>query len=134
MKHLTLLALIIAAFASPVMARDNDAWEEMAPSVRQWFRSLMQPDNPNISCCGEADAYFADGFETAKGGEYIAIITDTRDVPNRPPIRPGTRIVVPHSKLKYDAGNPTGHGVIFVRYDSDEETFSVLCYVAPGGV
>lgn len=93
----------------------------------------MQPDNPNISCCGESDAYHADSFEI-DGDKYVAIITDTRDVPGRPPIKPGTKIVVPNQKLKYDAGNPTGHGVIFVRYDSDEETFSVLCYVVPGGV
>lgn len=128
------LAMLLLCLVSSAVARDNDEWEATPPEVRQWYRSLMQPDNPTISCCGEADAYHADSFEMTKTGEYVAIITDTRDVPNRPTVKPGTKITVPNHKLKYDAGNPTGHGVIFVRYDSDEETFSVLCYVAPGGV
>jgi hypothetical protein len=41
----------------------------------------------------------------------------------------GTKIVVPNHKLKYDASNPTGHGIIFLNpYDF------VLCYIPPGGV
>lgn len=130
------IAMILAAamLCLPASARQNDEWEATTPEVRQWFRGLMQPDNPNISCCGEADAYYADSFQMAPGGEYVAIITDTRDVPNRPFIKPGTKIVVPHHKLKYDEGNPTGHGVIFVKYDEEADAFTVYCYVAPGGV
>lgn len=125
--------LVVLLLISSALARENDAWEEMPPAVRKWFQSLMQPDNPSISCCGESDGYYADSFEV-KGDQYIAIITDTRDVPGRPTLAPGTRIIVPNHKLKYDAGNPTGHGVIFVRYDPGEETFAVYCYVVPGGV
>jgi hypothetical protein len=128
------LIFAMAMLCLPASARENDAWEATAPEVRQWYRSLMQPDNPMISCCGEADAYWADSFEASADGEYIAIVTDTRDVPNRPTIKPGTKIVVPKSKLKYDEGNPTGHGVIFLRFDSEFETVFVYCYVAPGGV
>jgi hypothetical protein len=89
----------------------------------------MQPDNPTISCCGGADAYYADVFET-DGDRYIAIITDTRDDASlgRHHVEPGTRIPVPNRKLKVDSGNPTGHGVIFL---SSSDT--VFCYVAPGG-
>jgi hypothetical protein len=32
--------------------------------------------------------------------------------------------------MKWDAGNPTGHGVIFLQIG----TANVYCYVAPGGV
>jgi hypothetical protein len=40
---------------------------------------------------------------------YVAIITDGKGViPN------GTKILVPNQKLKWDAGNPTGHGIIFI--------------------
>ena len=35
----------------------------------------MQPDNPAVSCCGEADAFEADTFEV-EGDHYVAIITD----------------------------------------------------------
>ena len=44
-------------------ARDLGQWEATDPEVRQWYQALMQPDNPAVSCCGEADAYWADSFE-----------------------------------------------------------------------
>jgi hypothetical protein len=75
-------------------------------SHRQWIQSLMQPDKPNMSCCGEADAFEADSFDR-EGDHYVAIITDGKGmIPN------GTRVPVPNEKMKWDAGNPTGHGVI----------------------
>lgn len=122
------MILFLVGWNNPARPRDNDAWEANPPEVRAWYRGLMQPDNPPISCCGEADAYWADSFEV-KDDQYVAIITDTRDVPNRPTIAPGTRVVVPNRKLKYDQGNPTGHGVIFLSGNLD-----VYCYVVPGGV
>ena len=90
----------------------------------------MQPDNPSMSCCGEADAYWADEVET-KGDKVIAIITDTRpDGPlGRRPIAPGTKFEIPQNKITYRGGNPTGHIVIFVN-----QLDAVLCYVMNGGV
>ena len=110
-------------------ARDLGQWISVDPTVSTWFKSLMMPDNPTISCCGGADAYYADMFET-DGDRYVAIITDTRDDEplGRHHVEPGTRIPVPNTKLKVDSGNPTGHGVIFL---SSSDT--VFCYVAPGG-
>ena len=51
-----------------------------------------------------------------RGDEYIAIITDTRDDRplGRPHIDNGRRFAVPNSKIKWDRGNPTGHGIIFI--------------------
>jgi len=70
-------------------------------------------------------------WSEASNGQYIAIITDDR--PDGPLQRPhrefGERIVVPNSKIKWDAGNPTGHGVIFIGGGNQ-----VYCYVAPGGI
>ena len=82
---------------------------------------------------GEADAYWADSFEV-EGDHYVAIISDERpDGPlSRGHIEPGTKIPVPNHKIKWDQGNPTGHGVIFVRPAGDG--FWVYCYVPPGGV
>ena len=104
-----LISLLVGA---PLSARDLGQWRSSNPSVSHWYKSLMQPDNPTISCCGGADAYYADVFET-DGDRYVAIITDTRDdAPlGRHHVEPGTRIVVPNTKLKVDSGNPTGHGV-----------------------
>lgn len=110
-------------------ARDNGQWAT-DNDISQWIRSLMQPDNPMISCCGDADAYWADSFKV-KDGQTIATITDTRDDdPLGRPHRPfGTEFAIPDYKMKWDAGNPTGHGWLFLSYDGQ-----VYCYVTPGGV
>jgi hypothetical protein len=100
------------------------------PLHRQWFNGLMQPDNPNVSCCGEADAYWADSYEV-KGDQYVAIITDIRDdikLGRAQHIEAGTRVTVPNNKIKWDRSNPTGHGIIFIGIGGD-----VFCYLPPGG-
>ena len=107
----------------PALARDNGQWAAKRADVRAWFESLRQPNNPTASCCGEADAFEADAFEV-EGDHYVAIITNGRgDFPT------GSRISVPNYKMKWDSGNPTGHGIIFIGSDAN-----VVCYVAPGGV
>jgi hypothetical protein len=111
-------------------ARDYGQWEGTDPAIREWYQALMQPDIPAASCCGEADAYWADSYEV-DGDKYVAIITDPRpDEPlRRKHLEIGTRIVVPNYKLKFDQSNPTGHGIIFLSRGD-----YVYCYVAPGGV
>lgn len=112
---LTLLLLTV-----PALARDNGQWANEPLNIRQWFMSLMQPDAPQVSCCGESDAFEADDFE-AHGDHYVAIITDGRGV-----IPDGTRIEVPNAKMKWDKGNPTGHGIIFMGQGGQ-----IYCYVTP---
>ena len=74
----------------------------LSSPFRLWFQGLMQPDDPRMSCCGEADAFEADNFEV-QGDNYVAVITDGKGIiPN------GTRVLVPNHKLKWDEGNPTG--------------------------
>lgn len=128
-----LVGALLGAFLvlGPALARDGGQWDEQPLNLRQWYQGLMQPDNPAVSCCGEADAYWADSFEV-EGDHYVAIITDTRpDEPlGRPHIEPGTKVVVPNHKMKWNEGNPTGHGVLFMRAYG----VWVYCYVAPGGV
>ena len=118
-----LAALAALSMIASALARDNGQWADSPAAVRQWFQSLMQPDNPYLSCCGEADAFEADTFEV-EGDHYIAVITDGKGV-----IPPGTRIPIPNAKMKWDAGNPTGHGIVFIGAQGQ-----VYCYVAPGGV
>ncbi len=115
----------------PAGARNNGQWENSDPMISEWFRSLKQPDRPTVSCCGEADAYWADGVEV-KDGQIIAIITDTRpDEPlGRRHVAVGTRFVVPPEKIKWDRGNPTGHIVIFLHAIGGD----VLCYVTGTGI
>jgi hypothetical protein len=116
------VALTLLVLCAPAAARDNGQWANSPQSIRQWFQSLMQPDNPAVSCCGEADAFEADSFEV-EGDHYVAIITDGHGIiPN------GTHIAVPNKKMKWDKGNPTGHGIIFIGSNG-----TLYCYVTPGG-
>jgi hypothetical protein len=119
---LILLGLTVLALGAPAVARDNGQWASAPSEIREWFQALRQPDHPRISCCGEADAFEADQFET-EGDHYVAIITDGKGV-----IQNGTRISVPNTKMKFDRGNPTGHGIIFIG-----DRGQIYCYVTPGG-
>jgi hypothetical protein len=128
-----MLRIIIATVllaSSAAAARDLGQWGNQSEDTRGWFQKLMQPDNPVVSCCGEADAYWADSYEV-NADRYVAIITDERpDEPlGRRHLEPGERIVVPNSKIKWDQGNPTGHGIIFIGIGGQ-----IYCYVPPGGV
>jgi hypothetical protein len=127
---MTRIIIALALLATPAAARDVGQWEDHSVEVRSWFQKLMQPDAPAVSCCGEADAYWADSFEV-EGGGYVAIITDERPdtLFGRPHRAVGERISVPQSKLKWDEGNPTGHGIIFIGAGGQ-----VYCYLPPGGV
>lgn len=127
-----LLTLLASQFA---FARDNGQWNVNDPTT-QWYKSLERPDAPGSSCCGEADAYWSDLFEVSSDGNYIAIITDTReDGPLGRPHRPsGMKILIPKEKLKIDAGNPTGHGIVFLAFQRPEaiaagEPPYVFCYI-----
>ena len=117
------IALALVTLTLPAAARDNGQWENQPVYLRQWFQTLMQPDNPVMSCCGEADAFEADSFEV-RDDQYVAIITNGKGI-----LPEGTRIPVPNNKMKWDEGNPTGHGIIFIG-----SAGQVYCYVTPGGV
>lgn len=141
MRKVIVAAIGALVIASQVYARPSPQWVNVPQNISQWFRSLMQPDNPLMSCCGESDSFEADNFET-EGDHYVAVITDGRGM-----IKEGARIPVPNSKIKWDSGNPTGHGIIFLsgvvpvtdsRYVyvlADERGARILyCFVPPSGV
>jgi hypothetical protein len=120
-----LMTLLTLHFAR---ARDGGQWEASDPAIVEWYQSLMQPDVPAASCCGEADAYFCDDVHVKGDKTFCAITDDRPDEPRgRPHVEIGTEIEIPNNKLKFDRGNPTGHGVVFLsraRY--------VYCFVQPG--
>lgn len=114
-----------------VHARDFGQWKMVDPTTRDWFQALMQPDNPGMSCCGEADAYWCDDLETEskKGSDgniytsnYCRITDDRDDKPlMRRHIDIGTRIEIPKHKIKFSdtdpqqgTKNPTGHSIVFL--------------------
>jgi hypothetical protein len=137
----SILLWLFLVLVGSVYARDLGQWEDHDAAVRVWFQKLMQPDDPEHSCCGEGDAYWADEVHYANG-HMIAVITDTRD---DGPLRrmhedPGAEYVVLPSKITRRDGNPTGHVLIFLGtkvLDTNNRLMKprdVLCYVMNGGV
>lgn len=133
---------LVAALAIYSLAHAREpGFASTNPQIRHWFQHLMQPDAPEVSCCGEADGYEADDYDVVDG-HYVAIITDTRpddlaDGSKRPHIEPGTRINIPNEKVQWHDGNPTGHGYVFLGTgDRGDHGIYILlyCYVPPGGV
>lgn len=124
-----MIAALMGGFLLPAQARDLGQWGEADAEIGAWYQSLRQPDNPHISCCGEADAYYADKIEVV-GDKVFAIITDDRpDEPShRMHVPVGTKIEVPPWKLKWDQGNPVGHALIFLSRNLD-----VYCFVQGSG-
>jgi hypothetical protein len=126
-----ILATVTFIVLTSAHGRDNGQWDAVDADVRRWFQQAIQPDT-YASCCGEADAYYADSFEV-EDGQYVAIITDERYVQGRPPVPVGTRVKVPNNKLPdptvQKVPNPTGHGIIFMNSNQ-----MVFCYFPPGGV
>lgn len=121
---------LVTALVGRAHARDLGQWENADPEVRQWYKSLMQPDNPTASCCGEADAYWCDDISVRNGKTYCRITDPRPDAPlGRPHREIGEEFEIPPEKLKWDSGNPTGHYIVFLRVDG-----YVWCFVQAGGV
>lgn len=111
---LVLLSLLLSTRADP---HDHDH------SHDEWYKSLMQPDNPTASCCGVADAYWCDDI-SVKNGKTFCAITDDQTIPGRPSLPLGTLFEIPDRKLKWDRGNPTGHAIVFLSSGG-----AVYCFV-----
>ena len=116
-RTLTVAALLLT-FATGAQARDNGQWATDDPAqqaIVHWYQHLMQPDAPDVSCCGEADAYWCDGIHVREDKTYCTITDDRPDAPlGRPHVKIGTEIFIPNHKLKWDEGNPTGHAIVFL--------------------
>jgi hypothetical protein len=65
---------VLVCPATSALGRDNGLHRGNPPVAQ----SLIHPDNPYVSCCGDADAFEADEFVDDLNGNYIAIITDGR--------------------------------------------------------
>jgi hypothetical protein len=131
-----LAAWVVVVLSLAAQAHDNGQWANVDERISRWFADLKRPDVPG-SCCGEADAYWADEVVVA-GGQVWAVITDDRpDEPlERPHVPHGAMIYVPPEKMKWDKGNPTGHVIIFLGSVWDGANFhnlETICYVANTG-
>lgn len=125
-------ALLVVACCSlvQVRARDLGQWGNSDRAIKAWFESLMQPDHPNVSCCGSADAYWCDEVHVRDGHTFCNITDDRPDEPlKRPHVPVGTEIAIPDWKLKWDRGNPSGHTLVFLS-----SARFVFCFVQGSGV
>ena len=127
------IAALIVVFMSMLRSsfgRDLGQWEATDPQIREWYQSLMQPDAPEVSCFGEADAYWADEIHVRDGKTFATITDDRPDEPRgRPHIPVGTQIEIPPNKLKWDRSNPTGHVILFLS-----RAGYVFCFVQGSGI
>jgi len=122
------LVFLVSSLVGRAHARDNGQWQDN--DISHWYKSLMQPDVPSVSCCGEADAYWCDDINVRDGKSYCRITDDRPDAPlGRPHREVGEEYEIPPHKLKYDAGNPTGHSIIFLSTAG-----YTWCFVQNGGV
>lgn len=139
---LTTLLWLMAVWAIVGCARAyaRDGWEDR-PRVcdqavitdptrlarcQQWIEDVKQPDNREISCCADADAYITDDFETI-GDQLFAKTTVAY-----PGVPKGTLIPIPKNKMNRaseDGGNPSGHSVTFILGAPGDG--QVLCYFGP---
>jgi hypothetical protein len=121
--------LIVSLFSIRVsIAHDMDHPEE-----DKWYEALKQPDNPTVSCCGVADAYWCDSLHTRNGKNYCTL-SDDRVIPNRTPHPVGMEIEIPDRKMmdgRKANGNPTGHSVVFLTSGAVP---SVYCFIMDSGI
>src|ERR1035437_3461599 len=93
------LGLLGGLFLGSVHARNLGQFDSDSDRAK-WFKSLRQPDSPNVSCCGESDAYYCDELHTRDGRNYCTITDDRDDAPlGRVHIPVGTEIVIPDNKM-----------------------------------
>ena len=121
----SIVLVAILSVCGLAYGRDNGQWGDADPIVKAWISKLKMPDNPLMSCCGEADAYEADLGETDEAGHNYAIITGTRGNP----LPVGTKLLVPPEKIQNRQGNPSGHVIVFTN-----ENKNVFCFVPNGGM
>lgn len=127
---ISLAALILLLGIHFAHARDNGQWDNADPAIAEWYRTLMQPDVPEASCCGEADAYWCDDVHVRNDKTFCRITDDREDAPRgRPHIAIGSEYEIPPNKLKWDRSNPTGHFIIFLS-----RAGYVFCFVQASGI
>jgi hypothetical protein len=119
--HVALSAVVLA---SPAMARDDGQWSGQSAEIRLWFQSVMQPEHPHISCCGEGDAFEVTLDGDNPDGSIAVVIVNGRGM-----IPDGTPLDVPRSKLQPKFGNPLDHYILFIAGDG-----RLLCLIPKSGV
>jgi hypothetical protein len=150
------IAMLLALGHGPARSAEYENVEPTPPLIEQYRQPnlrdkggrLLEASRSN-SCCGRADAYWADEFERDEKGHLVAIITDPRDDDlfrgeakegeSRVHLPIGTRIPIPDEKVitfEEQPSNTTGHGWVWASVYVDEvdgriTAITVICYLYP---
>ena len=120
-RYMIALMVALIAWATPSAGFDNGQYGDVAPAVRDWFKSVRSPHG--VPCCDIADGHrTAYDIRTAAPGEsgyWVPIEGEWRPVPSE--------------AVVYNAGNPVGEAVVwYVRQGAN--AYYIRCFVPGGGV
>jgi hypothetical protein len=117
MRRLAQLVLL-ASLSVPVSAAiafDNGQYENVAPDVRAWFKSVMAPNG--VPCCDISDGHRTT-YDVRQGSYWVPIEGEWMMVPERAVIR--------------DRGNPVGEAVVW--YVRHRGSIIISCFVPADSV
>jgi hypothetical protein len=117
-KDIVRILPALLVLCAPALARDNGQYENVAPEIRQWFRSQKSPKTGAL-CCNEADGIYAE--EEIRDGIYWTRFENTK----------GAWIPVPSDVVIKDP-NRNGAPVAWWYYRNGE--LQIRCYAPGGGV
>ena len=112
MRKLALFALLAAmpALASAALAFDNGQYDNVAPDIRAWFKSVMAPNG--VPCCDISDGHRTE-YDVRNGAYWVPIEGQWMAVPDRAVIR--------------DRGNPVGEAVVWYVHHRGRYHHQLFC-------
>ena len=114
LAHFVLLACL-SVLASAALAFDNGQYDNVAPDIRAWFKSVMAPNG--VPCCDISDGHRTT-YDVRKGAYWVPIEGEWMIVPERAVIR--------------DRGNPVGEAVVW--YVHHRGSIIISCFVPADSV
>jgi hypothetical protein len=117
MRRLAPIALLasLSALATAAFAFDNGQYENVAPDIRAWFKSVMAPNG--VPCCDISDGHRTT-YDFREGVYWVPIEGQWMAVPERAIIR--------------DRGNPVGEAVVW--YVHHRGSIIISCFVPADAV
>ncbi len=117
MRRLAQFALLacLSVLANAAIAFDNGQYENVAPDIRAWFKSVMAPNG--VPCCDISDGHRTT-YDVRQGAYWVPIEGEWMVVPERAVIR--------------DRGNPVGEAVVW--YVHHRGSIIISCFVPADAV
>ena len=114
LAHIALLASL-PALGTAAFAFDNGQYENVAPDIRAWFKSVMAPNG--VPCCDISDGHRTT-YDFHEGAYWVPI--------------EGRWMAVPERAIIRDRGNPIGEAVVW--YVHHRGSIVINCFVPADAV